>query len=75
MMNDIIQLGDRLFVSYRTIKITPKIEENISILKKLWHCDTALKKEGVFYFCNEIKEIEFKEIKEDENKLCNTSLQ
>jgi|TARA_R110000751_G_scaffold2460_1_gene12876 hypothetical protein len=74
MRNDIIQLGDRLFVSYRTIKITPKIEENISILKKLWHCDTALKKEGVFYLCNEIKEIEFEEIKEDENKLCDTSL-
>ena len=67
MRNDIIQLGDRLFVSYRTINITPKIEENISILKKLWHCDTALKKEGVFYLCNEIKEIEFEEIKEDEN--------
>jgi hypothetical protein len=74
MKNDIIQLGDRLFVSYRTIKITPKIEENISILKKLWHCDTALKKEGVFYLCNEIKEIEFEEIKEDENKLRNTRL-
>ena len=74
MRNDIIQLGDRLFVSYRTIKITPKIEENISILKKLWHCDTALKKEGVFYLCNEIKEIEFEEIKEDENKLCDTSM-
>ena len=67
MKNDIIQLGDRLFVSYRTIKITPKIEENISILKKLWHCDTALKKEGVFYLCNEIHEIEFEEIIEDEN--------
>ena len=74
MRNDIIQLGDRMFVSYRTIKITPKIEENISILKKLWHCDTALKKEGVFYLCNEIKEIEFEEIKEDENKLCDTSM-
>ena len=66
MRNDIIQLGDRLFVLYRTIKLTPKIEENISILKKLWHCDTALKKEGIFYLCNEIKEIEFEEIKEDE---------
>ena len=67
MRNDIIQLGDRLFVLYRTIKITPKIEENISILKKYWRCDTALKKDGIFYLCNEALEVEFKEIIEDEN--------
>ena len=74
MRNDIIQLGDRLFVLYRTIKITPKIEENISILKKYWRCDTALKKDGIFYLCNVIPEVDFEEIKEDENKLCDTSL-
>jgi len=74
MRNNILQFGDRIFVLYRTIKITPKIEENISLLKKYWHCDTALKKDNTFYLCNEVKEIEFEEIKEDENKLCNTSL-
>ena len=74
MKNDIIQLGDRLFSLYRTIKTTPKIDKNISLLKKFWRCDTALKKDGIFYLCNEIPEIEFKEIIEDENKLCNTSL-
>ena len=74
MRNDIIQLGDRLFSLYRTIKITPKIDENISLLKKYWRCDTALKKDGMFYLCNEIPEIEFEEIEEDENKLCDTSL-
>lgn len=74
MRNDIIQLGDRLFVLYRTIKITPKIEENISTLKKFWRCDTALRKDGLFYLCNEVPEIEFEELKEDENKLCDTSL-
>jgi len=74
MKGSIIQLGDRLFVLYRTIKITPQIEENIFILKKYWRCDTALKKDGIFYLCNEVPEIEFEEIIEDENKLCNTSL-
>jgi hypothetical protein len=74
MRSDIIQLGDRLFSLYRTIKITPKIDENISLLKKFWRCDTALKKDGMFYLCNEISEIEFEEIEEDENKLCDTSL-
>ena len=74
MRNSILQLGDRIFVLYRTVKISPKIEENISILKKYWHCDTALKKDGIFYLCNEVCEIEFEEIIEDENKLCDTSL-
>ena len=74
MSNNILQFGDRIFVLYRTVKITPKIEENISLLKKHWRCDTALKKDGIFYICNEVKEIEFEEIKEDENKLCDTSL-
>ena len=74
MKGNIIQLGDRPFVLYRTIKATPKIEENISILKRYWRCDTALKKDGIFYLCNEVLEIEFEEIIEDENKLCDTSL-
>jgi len=74
MQNNILQFGDRIFVLYRTIKITPKIEKNISILKKYWRCDTALKKDGVFYICNEVLDVNFEEIIKDENKLCNTSL-
>ena len=74
MKNNILQFGDRIFVLYRTVKITPKIDKNLSLLKKYWRCDTALKKDGMFYLCNEIHEIEFEEIIEDENKLCDTSL-
>lgn len=59
-MNNYIQLGDRLFILYRQINETPKI--NTEILKQYWHCDTVLKKEGILYFCNEIPAIEFKEI-------------
>jgi len=68
MRNDIIQLGDRIFSLYRTVRITPKIDKNISLLKKFWRCDTALKKDGMFYLCNEIPEIEFEEIKENKNE-------
>ena len=74
MRNNILQFGDRIFVPYRTVKITPKIDKNLSLLKKYWRCDTALKKDGRFYLCNEIHEIEFEEIIEDENKLCDTGL-
>ena len=74
MRDNIIKFGDRLFVLYRTIKVTPQIEENIFLLKKYWRCDTALKKDKIFYLCNEVPEIEFEEIIEDENKLCDTSM-
>lgn len=73
MQNNYIQLGDRLFTLYRQIRETPKI--NTEILKQYWHCDTVLKKEGMLYFCNEIPEVEFEEIEENENQLCDTSSQ
>lgn len=60
MYKDIIQFGDRMFMLYRTTKVTDKIKPNI--LKQYWHCDTVLKKEDKYYFCNEIKEINYEEI-------------
>ena len=71
MRNNTIQLGDRLFTLYRQIKETPKISKNTEILKKYFRCDTALKKDKIFYFCNEVPYIEFEEIIKvikDENK-------
>jgi hypothetical protein len=49
-----------MFMLYRTTKVTDKIEPNI--LKQYWHCDTVLKKEDKYYFCNEIKTIDYEEI-------------
>ena len=60
---DIIEFGDRKFLLYRTIKETKKVDANL--LKKYWHCDTVLKKENTFYFCNEIKSINYEEIRND----------
>jgi len=60
MHNEYLQLGDRLFVLYRKLQDNQKI--NTETLKKYWHCDTVLKKEGIFYFCNEIQTIEFEEL-------------
>ena len=51
-----------MFSLYRQIKETPKINGNTELLKQYWHCDTVLKKDGMFYFCNEILSIEFEEI-------------
>jgi hypothetical protein len=60
---DIIEFGDRKFSLYRTIREFEKIDANI--LKDYWHCDTVLKKENIYYFCNEIKETEYEEIRND----------
>ncbi len=60
---DIIEFGDRKFLLYRTLKETEKVDANL--LKKFWHCDTVLKRENIFYFCNEIKSIDYEEIRND----------
>jgi len=59
-MKEIIEFGDRKFLLYRTVREFEKLDPNI--LKEYWYCDTVLKKEDMFYFCNEIKEIEYEEI-------------
>lgn len=63
LYKDIIEFGDRTFLLYRTVKVTDKIEPNT--LKKYWRCDTVLKKENLYYFCNEIKETNYEEIRHD----------
>jgi len=42
----------------------PKVENKVTEMKDYLGCDTAFKnlKENVYYFCNEIKEIEFEEL-------------
>ena len=60
LYKDIIEFGDRKFLLYRTIRNEEKIDANL--LKDDWHCDTVLKKDNVYYFCNEIKEIDYAEI-------------
>ena len=42
------------------VRINEKMDANM--IKEYWHCDTVLKKENVYYFCNEIKSIDYEEI-------------
>ena len=58
---DIIEFGDRKFLLYRTVRVTDKMDANL--IKEYWHCDTVLKKENIYYFCNEIKAIDYEEIR------------
>ena len=62
---DIIGFGDRLFLLYRTVKESEKTtQEAVNLIKKYWHCDIVLKKENIYYFCNEIQTIDYEEIKD-----------
>ena len=45
---------------------------DMKVLKKLFHCDTVLRNQGQYYFCQHIKSIEFEEI--DEKKSDNIKL-
>ena len=57
-----ISYNDKLFIVKRKIKeqnFKPDIDLNP--LKILWHCDTILKKDRLFYFCDEIKEPSYEE--------------
>ena len=58
-----IDYNNKLFIVKRKVK-EYHLKQNIDLtpLKILWHCDTILKKEYLFYFCNEIKEISYEEI-------------
>ena len=39
----------------------------MKVLKKLFHCDTVLRNQGQYYFCQHIKSVEFEEIDEKES--------
>ena len=57
-----ISYSNKLFIVKRKVK-EHHFKQNVDLspLKILWHCDTILKKEYLFYFCNEIKEISYEE--------------
>ena len=57
-----ISYNNKLFIVKRIIR-EQNIKSNIDLspLKILWHCDTILKKENLFYFCDEIKEPQYVE--------------
>ena len=55
-----INHNNKLFIVKRIIR-EQNIKSNIDLspLKILWHCDSILKKQGMYYFCDEIKEPEY----------------
>ena len=57
-----IHYNNKMFVVKRKIKEhSIKPNRDMEPLKIIWHCDTILKKDHQFYFCDEIKEVSYEE--------------
>ena len=68
MLNrEIIEIQGRLFQVKRKFpenRINLKVKDGITTLKQYFHCDTVFKSQGLIWFVNEIKDIEYEEIKD-----------
>jgi len=66
MGREIIDIQGRLFQVVRKFKqerINLDIENSVITLKQYYHCDTMFKSQGLLWLCNEIKDIEYEEIR------------
>jgi hypothetical protein len=61
-MKEIISANGNLYQLIRVIKESRLKNPNMEILKKYFHCDTLLRKQGKLYFCRLIEEIEYETI-------------
>tara|TARA_R110000751_G_scaffold38545_1_gene92453 strand:+ start:537 stop:743 length:207 start_codon:yes stop_codon:yes gene_type:complete len=68
MGKEIINIQGKLFQVKRKFKekrINLDVEDGIKVLKQYYHCDTMFKAQGFLWLCNEIKDIEYEEIKNE----------
>ena len=64
-LHDIITIQGRMFqVKRKFPQNRINLEKgNVADLKTFFHCDTVYKSQGMVWLCNEIKTIEYEEIK------------
>ena len=57
-----VHYNNKMFIVKRKIR-EQSIKPNLDLtpLKTAWHCDSILKKQGLYYFCDEIKEVSYEE--------------
>ena len=63
-IHDIVEIQGRMFHVKRKFpehRINLK-KGNITDLKLFFHCDTIFKSQGLIWFCNEIKDVNYEEI-------------
>ena len=65
--NNIIEVNGRMFQVKRKIPETQinmdKFENGVSLLKEFYHVDTILRAKVLLWFCNEIKTINYEDIR------------
>ena len=62
MFKEIIYTKDKAYQLVRVLKEGGLNNPNMEDLKKLFRCDTVLRRQGELYFCRLIEEIEYDEI-------------
>lgn len=60
LCKQVINYNDEYYVVIRAFKESDKFD--VEILKKYFHADTVLKKEGILYFTNKIETLEYEQI-------------
>tara|TARA_R100000541_G_scaffold50581_1_gene57796 strand:- start:503 stop:709 length:207 start_codon:yes stop_codon:yes gene_type:complete len=68
MGKEIINIQGKLFQVKRKFKekrINLDVEDGVKVLKQYYHCDTMFKAQGFLWLCNEIKDIEYEETKNE----------
>jgi hypothetical protein len=64
-MKEIITANGNLYQLIRVLKESQLKNPDVEVLKKHFHCDTALRKQGKLYFCRLIEEVEYEEISDN----------
>ena len=65
--NKVIEVQGRMFQVKRKFpeyRINLNVKDSVTTLKQYYHCDTMFRANGVLWLCNEIKDIEYEEIKD-----------
>ena len=63
---NIIEIQGRLFQVKRKFpenRINLNIKDGVTPLKQYYHCDTIFKSQGLIWLCNEIKDVEYEELR------------
>ena len=63
---NIIEIQGRLFQVKRKFpenRINLNIKDGVTTLKQYYHCDTIFKSQGLIWLCNEIKDVEYEELR------------
>ena len=61
-----IEIQGRLFQVKRKFpesRINLNIKDGVTTLKQYYHCDTIFKSQGLIWLCNEIKDVEYEELR------------